>query len=108
MSWFYPHPLVLAANCIRIENRQSLLPFTYFGQITCNKPLTHTGVKTNALNILHEIIKKANLQVKTPLGVSDRKEINDVIMEGETISSIVCTSTIDKIFRDCKFKGYEY
>ena len=65
-------------------------------------------MKTNDLNILHEINKTVNIQVKTPVGVSDKKEINDVMMQGETISSIVCTSTIDKISRDCKLKSYEY
>ena len=70
--------------------------------------LFHSGVKNNALNLLYEANKKANIQVKTPVGVTEKKEINDVIMQGESISSIVCTSSVDRVSRDCKLKKYEY
>ena len=69
--------------------------------------LFESGVKTNVINILHELNKKAHIQIKTPVGVTDQKEINDIIMQGENISSIVCTTTIDKVSRDCKLKEFE-
>ena len=35
--------------------------------------------------------------MKTPAGIADAKEIKDSIMQGETISSILCTSSMDNI-----------
>ena len=70
--------------------------------------LFETGVRTNAINILHELNKTAKIQVKTPVGLTDEKEVEDVIMQGETISSIVCTTTIDKVTRDCKLPPHKY
>ena len=49
-----------------------------------------------------------NIQIKTPAGVTDKKEIEDTIMQGETISSIVCTTTVDKVSKDCDLPPYEY
>ena len=70
--------------------------------------LFNTGVKNNVINLLHKLNKKATIQIKTPVGISDKMEIKDIIMQGETISSIVCTTTVDKIDRDCKLPAYEY
>ena len=67
-----------------------------------------TGVKSNVINLLHELNKSANIQIKTPVGVTEKKEIEDIIMQGETISSIVCTTTVDKISKDCKIPPYKY
>ena len=46
--------------------------------------------------------------MKTPAGVSEKEETSDVIMQGESISSIICTTTVDKVSKDCKLKEYEY
>ena len=40
--------------------------------------------------------------------MSEKKEIRDTIMQGETVSSIQCTTSIDKISRDCPIEVYKY
>ena len=74
----------------------------------CLLDLYETGIETNVINLLHELNKKAQIQIKTPVGVSESKEINDIIMQGETFSSIVCTTSVDKVSKDCKLKQYKY
>ena len=55
------------------------------------------GLSTCLLNLIYELSKNAKITIKTPVGKSEEKEINDVIMQGETVSGIICTNTMDKI-----------
>ena len=55
------------------------------------------GVENNLLNLIHELSKTANISIKTPVGVTEKERIEDIIMQGETLSSISCTSTMDMI-----------
>ena len=66
------------------------------------------GITNNLLNVMFEMSKKANIFVKTPVGITDSKEINDTIMQGESVSSILCTNSMDKISKDCQLKAYSY
>ena len=70
--------------------------------------LHSNGVDSNLLNLVYEGSKSASIKIKTPVGTSDSKEITDQVMQGETVSSILCTSTVDKISKDNKIKEYKY
>ena len=59
--------------------------------------LHENGVKNNLLNLLFELSKTANIAIKTPVGISEKETIESILMQGETISSISCTSTMDRI-----------
>ena len=65
-------------------------------------------VDSNLLNVLHELSKNNSISVKTPVGISEEREIEDTIMQGENISSILCTSSVDKISKDCPLKPFRY
>ena len=56
--------------------------------------LFETNVKTNAINLLHKMIKDIQIRIKSPVGVSEEREISSTIMQGETTSSILCTTPI--------------
>ena len=64
--------------------------------------LYENGVETNLLNLIHELSKSANIAIKTPIGTTDKETIEDIIMQGETLSSIACTSTMDRISKKRK------
>ena len=70
--------------------------------------LYSNGVKTNLLNLLHELSKSAKIVIKTPVGNSEEGSIEDTIMQGETLSSILCTSTMDKMAKDSKAETLKY
>ena len=46
--------------------------------------LFKNGVNNDNLNLLHECSKAVNVAVKTPVGISKEKEINNIILQGET------------------------
>ena len=82
-----------------------------FDSLWVHKTLTDlhsNGVTNNLLNVLHELSRSAKVSVKTPVGVTEEKEVEDIIMQGETISSILCTNSMDVISKDCKLKPYKY
>ena len=45
------------------------------------------GVKDDMLNLLHEGSKAVEVRVKTPVGETNVREINDIILQGEMPSS---------------------
>ena len=67
-----------------------------------------SGIDSNLLNLIYEASRKAKIAVKSPVGVSEAKEIEDQVMQGETLSSILCTNTMDKISTDCPIKPFKY
>ena len=66
------------------------------------------GIKNNSLNLIHKIGQKASIAIKTPIGISDKSEVNNKIMQGENFSSILCTSTLDIISKTCPIEPYTY
>ena len=70
--------------------------------------LYSNGVHTNILNLINELSKSANIVIKTPVGNTEKGPIEDTIMQGENLSSILCTSTMDKMSKDSKAKLLKY
>ena len=70
--------------------------------------LYENNVNSNLLNLLHELSKKTTISIKTPVGISDKREIDETIMQGEMVSSILCTTTVDKISKDCPLEHLKY
>ena len=82
-----------------------------FDSLWVHKTLTDlqsNGVTTNLLNLLHELSKNASISVKTPVGPTEEKEVEDLIMQGETISSILCTNSMDVMSKNCKIQPHKY
>jgi len=70
--------------------------------------LYSNGIKDSFLNLINELTKESSIVVKTPVGTSEKTTIENTIMQGETLSSIVCTSSVDKIGKECDLKPFEY
>ena len=62
----------------------------------------------NLLNVISEMTRSAKIKIKTPDGVTDEAEISDTIMQGETLSSILCTNTMDKMAKECDIEPIKY
>ena len=52
--------------------------------------------------------KEAFIKIKTPVGVTKEKSIEEVILQGETLSSILCTSTMDRVSTECTLEPFKY
>ena len=70
--------------------------------------LYENGVNSSLLNLIYELSRSATISIKTPVGVSETAEVEDIIMQEETLSGILCTSTIDKIGQESPVETIKY
>ena len=60
------------------------------------------------MNLLYKINQKSSICIKTPVGNSSKDEIKGKILQGEHFSSILCTSSLDRVSTECKLEPYKY
>ena len=63
----------------------------------CVNDIYESGLQNDKLNILHMMNTTAQLAVKTPLGITERVTINNIVMQGTVWGSMFCTATMDKL-----------
>ena len=68
--------------------------------LTC-KDLYSSGCKDDKLSLLYEINKTSNVAVKTSLGLTDRFEIEDNVLQGDVFGNILASNQIDKFGKKC-------
>ena len=66
------------------------------------------GVKNDILNLIYETSKTAKIKIKTPVGNSNEANVEEIVMQGESVSIIMCISAMDRISQDYKETGYKY
>ena len=77
----------------------------------CVNTLYEYGLDNDKLVLIFEETKIAKIAVKTAWGLTDRIDIEDLIMQGTVFGSIICTSVMDKlakIFYQDKDLVYKY
>ena len=70
--------------------------------------LCRNGVNNQYLNVLYELSKSANISIKTPVGITEQTTIENTIMQGENLSSVLCTATAGEIEKECDLEPYKY
>ena len=70
--------------------------------------LYNSGVQNNSLNLIKNINEKTWVAFKTPVGISNKSEVQNTILQGENFSSTLCTSTLDVMSRECPIIPYKY
>ena len=63
----------------------------------CINDLFETGFDNDKLSILYLENQNAEIAVKTPNGITERKSISNIIMQGTVWGSLCCTTTMDKL-----------
>ena len=65
----------------------------------CGNTLYENGVNNDQLVLLYEEIKNAQIAIKTSVGMTERVNITNLIMQGTVFGSLICTSVkLAKIF----------
>ena len=64
---------------------------------TCLNDLFNAGVVSDHLNLIKECDSRSDIAVKTPVGLTQRIQIKNVVAQGETFSPLKCTVTVDSI-----------
>ena len=63
--------------------------------------LWDVGVTDDRFAVISEMNRTCNIAVRTPVGLSDRFELNDIEMQGTVMGPIKCSVQLDTLGRDC-------
>ena len=64
--------------------------------ITLNA-LHDAGIRNNHLNLIKECDSSSQIAIKTPVGLTKRVELKEIVEQGEVMSPLKCTATVDSI-----------
>ena len=66
------------------------------------------GVKDDNLALLYRANNDVHMAVNTPYGLSERKNIKNVVLQGDTFGSILASVQVDSIGKEVEETGYGY
>ena len=67
----------------------------------CLNDLYDSGVNDDKLALLYNVNSNVKVAVKTPVGKTERKDIMNVITQGDVFGPILCSNQIDTFGREC-------
>ena len=62
--------------------------------LTDNLP---TEMKNDKLSLLHEANKVSNVSIKTPFGLTERKEYKEIVTQGGSWGPVLCSNSTDSL-----------
>ena len=65
------------------------------------KDLWDAGVHDEKFAIVSKMNEKCQIAVKTPVGITDRFELEQIEMQGTKFSNIKCSVQVDTLGREC-------
>ena len=63
--------------------------------------LWDAGVQDDKFAVIAKMNEKCNIAVKTPVGISERFELNKIEMQGTKFSNLKCSVQIDSLGKEC-------
>ena len=66
------------------------------------------GLRNSNLRLLYEANKKIHMAVNTPEGPTDRKTIENSVLQGDVFGSLMASVQVDSIGKECAAAGYGY
>ena len=63
--------------------------------------LFESGIQDNYLALIHAANAENHVAVKTPAGITERKVINKIVMQGEVTGPGQCSNQIDTVGKEC-------
>ena len=66
------------------------------------------GVVTDHLSLLYQANQDVKMAVNTHSGLSERHSIQDVVLQGETWSSMLASVQVDSIAKEVEKEGYGF
>ena len=64
------------------------------------------GLNDSNLQFIYEANKKVFMGINTPEGTTQRKKIEDIVLQGETFSSLLASVQVDSIGKEIIKSGY--
>ena len=66
------------------------------------------GVKDDNLALIYQANREVKMSVNTRNGLTDRQTLKNLILQGDTLGSILASIQVDKICKDVETLGYGY
>ena len=66
------------------------------------------GLNDDNLKLIYEANKEIFMAVNTPYGITDREIIENSVLQGETLGSLLASVQVDSIAQECEKLGYGY
>ena len=63
--------------------------------------LYETGLKNDNLNLIYKLNENNKVAVVTPHGLTERVDINKIVMQGENLAPLECSVQIDTFGKEC-------
>ena len=67
----------------------------------CCNDLFEAGVNDDQIALIYKMNSKNQVAVKTPFGVSERKTVERIVLQGEVFGPLLCSVTIDTFGKEC-------
>ena len=67
----------------------------------CLNDMFEGGIEDNMLPLIYEAGRNVNIAVKTASGISSRKDIDKIVMQGDVFGSLMCSKTVDTVGKEC-------
>ena len=67
----------------------------------CINDMFEAGIKDDKLSLIYKLNSSNQVAVKTPFGLTERKEVEKVVLQGEVFGPLECSITIDTFGKEC-------
>ena len=67
--------------------------------------LWEAGLDDNNLALLYKMNEEVQVAIKTPFGLTERTQIEKIVMQGETFGPLCCSVQVDTFGRECLQKN---
>ena len=75
----------------------------------CLNDFYEAGLRDDKFALLYDVNRSVNIAVKTPVGITTRNSIYNVITQGDVISPLFCSKQVDTFDEEClKENKYTY
>ena len=64
-------------------------------------PTLHIALHNDKLALIYKANEENKVAVRTPVGLTDRKSIPTIVMQGGTFGPMQCSNSIDSIGKKC-------
>ena len=67
----------------------------------CVNDLYDAGLTDDKLSLIYQLNSKNQVAVKTPFGMTERKSVENIVLQGEVFGPLQCSVTVDTFGKEC-------
>ena len=67
----------------------------------CLSDLYQYGIQDHTIRLLYDGSLSTQIAIRTPVGITERKEVHKTVMQGNVWAPSLCATSIDSIEKEC-------